>query len=105
MAGAKAVIEDDRPGAVLLQPAVDLPDRFLALCLVGLDRLLLVHLLELGGAVIGVIALRAAGVMLVEIGVGSSTPDPDKLAPTMKSLRAILGNQLAVSTASSSPSM
>src|SRR5436305_465926 len=38
-AGALDIVEDDRPGAVLLQSPVDLPDQFLALVLVGQRRL------------------------------------------------------------------
>src|SRR5215472_5444695 len=68
-AGAEPVLVDDRPGSVLLQTTINLPDQFLALLLIGLDRLLVVHLFELGVAVVGVIALRAASIMLVEIGV------------------------------------
>ena len=39
-AGGAAVVEDDRPGAVLGQPSLDLPDQLLALFLVGFARLL-----------------------------------------------------------------
>src|SRR6516162_670658 len=56
-AGPEPVVEDHRPRRILLQPAVDLPDQLLALCLVRLDRLLRVHLLELWVAIVRVIAL------------------------------------------------
>src|SRR6267142_5358270 len=56
-AGAEVVAVDDRSGGILGQAAVDLPDQLLALLLVGLDRLLLVHLFELGIAIIRVVAL------------------------------------------------
>jgi hypothetical protein len=69
MTGPEAVLINDRAGRVLLQLPVDLPDQFLALFLVGLDRLLLVHFFELGVAVVRVIALRAAGIVLVEVSV------------------------------------
>ena len=55
---------------VLLQFAVDLPDQLLALLRVGFHRLLVDQLVELGIAVAGVVALRAAGVVLVELLVG-----------------------------------
>src|SRR6202047_2244865 len=94
MAGTTAVIEDDRSGAVFRQPAVDLPDQSLALCLVGLDRLLLVHLLELGVAVVGVIALRTAGIMLVEIGVGIIDSRPRQIGADHEVLAGDLGKPI-----------
>ena len=85
---------------------VDFPDQLLALFLVGLHRLLLVHFFELGVAIVRVVALRAAGIVLEEIGVRIvDARCPSDWPPTMKSLRAILGNQFAVSTTSSSPSI
>ena len=65
-AGAGADVQDDRPRHVLLQLAVDLPHQLLALLEVGLRRLLVEQLLELLVAVVGVVALRPAGVVLVE---------------------------------------
>jgi hypothetical protein len=67
---------NDRAGRVLLQMPVDIPDQFLALFLVRLDRLLLVHFFELGIAVVRVIALGAAGIVLIEIGVRIVDPRP-----------------------------
>jgi hypothetical protein len=63
-------VEDDRPRHVLLQLLVDLPHQLLALVDVGLLRLLVEQLLDLLVAVVGVVALRAAGVVLVERLVG-----------------------------------
>ena len=37
-ARSQPVVEDHRPRRILLQPAVDLPDQLLALCLVWLDK-------------------------------------------------------------------
>src|SRR5438045_5361576 len=56
-AGAEPVMVDHRSGGVLLQLAVDLPNQLFALFLVGFNRLPLVHLLELGLAGVGVVAL------------------------------------------------
>src|SRR6516165_3176827 len=61
-AGSAAAVEDDWSGAVLCQPAFDLPHQLLALLLVGLDRLLLDQLVDRGAAVIVPIKLRAASV-------------------------------------------
>src|SRR5208282_5911595 len=44
-AGRGAEVVDDRPGSILLQLLVDLPDKLPALVLVGFDRLLLEPLL------------------------------------------------------------
>src|SRR5438477_12329555 len=64
-AGRGAKVVDDRPRAILLQFLVDVPDQALALLLVGFRRLFLEQLLELAVAVAGVVALRAAAVLLV----------------------------------------
>src|SRR5438105_15151383 len=69
-AGRGAEMIDDRPRAVLLQFLVNLPNQPLALLLVGLDRLFFVQLLELAVAIAGVVALRAATVILIELLVG-----------------------------------
>src|SRR6266478_495536 len=69
-AGGSAEVVDDRSRAVLLQFLVDVPDQALALLLVGLRRLLLEQCLELAVAIAGVVALRAATVVLVELLVG-----------------------------------
>src|SRR5262249_42589172 len=55
-AGPQPVVKDHRARSVLSQPAVDRPDQLLTFCLVGLHRLLLVHLLQLRIAVVGVVA-------------------------------------------------
>src|SRR5215204_7625522 len=63
-------VEDDRASSVLGKLLLDFPDQRLALVLVGLHRLLVDHLVELGVAVFVVVALRTAHVVLVEILVG-----------------------------------
>src|SRR5262245_31351613 len=47
----EAVVEDDRPRSVLSQPSFDLPHQLLALAFVGLRRLPLEQLFELGIAI------------------------------------------------------
>src|SRR6267154_711550 len=66
-AGRGAEVVDDRPRAILLQFPVDVPDQALALFLVGFCRLLLEQFFELGVAIAGVVALRAAAVILIEL--------------------------------------
>src|SRR5438094_7811477 len=61
-----AEVIDDRARAIFLQFLVDIPDQALSLLLVGFRRLLLEQLLELAVAIAGVVALRAAAVILVE---------------------------------------
>ena len=63
-------MEDDRPRDVFLQLPVDLPDQLLALVDVCLFRLLVEQLLDVLVAIVGVIPLRAAGIVLVERLVG-----------------------------------
>src|SRR5258708_4638604 len=79
-AGGEIVAPDDRAGGVLGQLLVDLPDQLLALFLVRLDRLLLVHLFELGVAIVRVVALRAARIVLEEIGVRVVGPAAGQIA-------------------------
>src|SRR6266568_8990852 len=55
-AGRRAIVEDDRPGGVLLQFPVDLPYQLLALVLIRHRRLLVELLVELGVAVAAVVA-------------------------------------------------
>jgi hypothetical protein len=64
------VVPDDRSCPVLLQSLVNLPNELLALFLVGFSRLLVEDLLDLTIAIAGVIPLRPAGVVLVELLVG-----------------------------------
>src|SRR5262249_15868140 len=61
------VIPDDRSCTFVLQ---SLPDELLALFLVGFSRLSVEQLLDLTITVAGVIPLRPAGVVLVELLVG-----------------------------------
>jgi hypothetical protein len=60
-------VVDDRAGPVLLQLLVDVPDETAALVAVGRLGLRNEWLLQLGIAVAGVIALRAAAVVLEEL--------------------------------------
>src|SRR5438477_11759475 len=69
-AGCGAEVVDDRPRAIFLQFLIDVPDQALTLLLVGFRRLLLEQLLEIAVAIAGVVALRAAAVILVEHLVG-----------------------------------
>src|SRR5215510_4551194 len=66
----EAVVEDDRPRTVLSQPSFDLPYQLLALAFVGLRRLPLEQLLELGIAIAGVVAGRPASIVLIELLIG-----------------------------------
>src|SRR5437660_6631647 len=86
MAGPEAVLINDRAGRVLLELPVDIPDQFLALFLVGLDRLLIVHFFELGIAVVCVIAFGTAGIMLVEIGVRIVVPRARQIGASREAL-------------------
>src|SRR5882672_6169573 len=58
-------VEDDRARHVLLQFLVDFPDQLLALLLVGFGGLLVEQLLDFLVAVVGVVPLRAAGIVFV----------------------------------------
>src|SRR5450759_2561235 len=73
-AGRRAVVEDDRPGALFLQLLVDFPDDLPALLLVGFDRLAIEQLLHRLVAIPGDVEGRAAGVILVELLVGIIDP-------------------------------
>ena len=50
-------VEDDWPGAILRQPPFDFPHQLLALLFVGLGRLLVDQLVDLGTAIARVVAL------------------------------------------------
>src|SRR5260370_23194437 len=65
-----AVVVDHRPGAVLLQFPVYLPNQMLAFFRVGFHRLPVELLFELAVAIAGVIALRATCKVLVKGLVG-----------------------------------
>src|SRR5215831_2902769 len=69
-AGSRAVPQDHRPRAVGQELAVDLPHDLAALVGVGLGRLHVEQLLDLGIAVAGIVALRLAGEVLVEVLIG-----------------------------------
>src|SRR5215813_14549949 len=69
-AGSRAVPQDHRPRAVGQKLAVDLPYDLAALVGVGLGRLHVEQLLDLGIAVAGIVALRLSGEVLVEVLIG-----------------------------------
>src|SRR6516225_8470074 len=69
-AGGAAVVEDDRPSAVLRQSSLDLPHQLLAPFLVGLDRLPINQLVDLRIAVTVIVQLTAAPVIQVQVLVG-----------------------------------
>src|SRR5262249_17604750 len=66
----EAVVENDRPGAVLRQLSFDLPYELLAFCVVRFRRLAIKHLSSLRIAIAGVIARGTAGIVFVELLVG-----------------------------------
>src|SRR5712671_3641166 len=78
-ARGKPQVIDDRPRLVLLQSPVDFPYQPPALLLVGLHRLLLEHFLQLGIAIPGVVTLRAAGVVLIELCIRVIGSDPSEI--------------------------
>ena len=63
-------VEDDRPGIVFRQSPFNLPDDALAFFLVGFRRLLIDQPVDLGAAVAGVVALRRADIVFVELLAG-----------------------------------
>src|SRR6266436_7394077 len=69
-AGRLTGIEDDRANIVLGQPFFDLPHHFLAFLPVRLHRLPIYQLVELRIAIAGVVTVRAAHVILVELLIG-----------------------------------
>ena len=73
-AGRKAVVVKDRPSTIVLQFFVYLPNEMPTLLLIGLHGLLIEQLVDLGIAVAGVIAVRTAGVILIELRVGVVHP-------------------------------
>src|SRR5439155_13577198 len=66
-AGRATVVTDDRPGAVLRQPPLDLPHQLLALLLVSLGRLLFDQLVYFGAAVTAKVQFATAPVELMQI--------------------------------------
>ena len=88
-------MQDHRPCDVLLQLLVDLPNKPLALLDIRFRGLLIEQLLELLVAVVGVIALRSAGVILVEILVRII----DRIAGKVEPDRIVLARDLAVPVA------
>src|SRR5438270_13278741 len=69
-ARSAARVKDHRPGTVLGQPLFDFPDQFFALVLVWLHRLPIDQLVDLGAAIAGIVALRTARVVFIELLVG-----------------------------------
>jgi len=72
-------VEKDRPSAVLLQFFVYFEDEAAAFLLIPLDRLLIEQLIELGIAVAGVITVRAAGVIFIELRVRVVDPEAGQI--------------------------
>ena len=98
-------MHDDRPGAVFLQLAVDFPDDLLALLLIGLGRLPVDQRVDLPIAVAGVVALRAADVVLVELLVRIVDAAAGQIEADQIILAGDPAVQTAVSTTSRSPSI
>src|SRR6516162_2208451 len=73
-AGRRHRVEDGRSGRVLGELALDFPDDLLALVRVGLARLPVDQPVDLSTAVAGVVALGAAGEILVELLIGIVEP-------------------------------
>ena len=69
-AGSATIVEDDRPGDVFGQFSLDLPHQLLALFRVGLARLPIDQLVNLGAAVAIIVQLAAAPVEQAENLVG-----------------------------------
>ena len=82
---------NDRPRRVLLQSPIDVPDQMPALVAVGGLRLLDEPLLDLSVAVAGVVALRAAGVVLEELLVGVADPAAGDVDADLRVLAGELG--------------
>src|SRR5262249_1019562 len=78
-AGGEPQVIDDRPRLILLQSPVDLPHQPLALLLVGFHRLLLEHFLQLEIAIPGVITVRVARIILIELRIGVVDAGPSEV--------------------------
>src|SRR5262249_33809403 len=77
------VMEEDRTGFILLQLPIDLPDQPTALFLVTLHRLPVKQSINFRIAIAGVIAVGAAGVILIELRVGVIDTDPGQGQPDL----------------------
>ena len=80
----EAVVEQDRPRTVLLQFPVDLPDEAPPLLLVPLHRLLIEQLVDFRVAIAGIIPVRTAGVILVELRIGIVDPGAGQVEPDLE---------------------
>ena len=69
-AGAGSGVEQDRPRDVLLEFFVDVPNQLLAFREIGLGRLFIEQLFQVLVAVVGIIALRPAGVIFIKCLIG-----------------------------------
>ena len=69
-AAAASIVKDDRPGAVLCQLPLDLPNNLPALFLIGLNRLLIDQLVDPRTAVTVIVQIPAATVEQVKVLVG-----------------------------------
>jgi hypothetical protein len=87
--GTAAVI-DDRPRSILGQFSFDLPDQLLAFLLIYLNRLRGNHLIELGIAVAGHVALGTARKTLIKILVWVV----DSVPKDTKANRVVLAEEL-----------
>ena len=65
-AGRAAGVKDHRPGALFLQPAVDIPDQLPTLFPAGLGGLTVERRFELAIAITGKVAVGIAGIAFVE---------------------------------------
>ena len=65
-AQASYALGHDRPGDTLCELSLNRLDQLASVLQIGLPRLLVNQLLDLGIAILGIVALRAAGVAVLE---------------------------------------
>src|SRR5260370_37720336 len=94
-AGRCEAVQDDRPCPILLQLPVDLPHQLLAFFLIGLARLPVERLVELRIAISGIVTVRAARIVFVELLVGVVDPAAGVVEPDHVVLAAHLAAPLA----------
>ena len=85
-------VQDHRARGVLDQKPLDIPDDFPALFLVEFARLRRQQLVDLGIAILGIVALGVAGIVLDDVAVGIVDAD----AGDVQADRVILALQLGV---------
>src|SRR6516225_10030387 len=98
-------IEQDRAGVVLGQLALDLPHQPLALLNIGFGRLPSDQVVDLGVAIAGVVALRAAHVVFVQYRIGIVDLGFRNVESDAVVLAVSIGYHWVVSIGFSSPSM